>query len=136
LIDSSAGLFEASFDTCFSCHYTPLQRVSMGRSNQYLNRVRIPLIDSNPDQRRPPKLGLSSQGVLPTVVIDSPMDVEVIECRGPVTTMAGKDFMAFERVRANTRGFIKKNGKHQKRKAEDLDPPGDHVTQISRCVNS
>jgi hypothetical protein len=44
------------------------------------------------------------------------VDLEVIEYPGPVTTMAGKDFMAFERVPANTRGFIKKNGKHQKRK--------------------
>jgi hypothetical protein len=36
------------------------------------------------------KQTLNSQDVLPTVAIDSPMDVEIIECRGPVTEMAGK----------------------------------------------
>jgi len=57
--------------------------------------VRTSLIDSNPDQRRPPNLDLNSQDVLPTVVIDSPVDLEVIECPGPGTTMTGKEFTAF-----------------------------------------
>ena len=47
-------------------------------------------MDSNPDQRRPPKLDLNSQDVFPPVVIDSLVDLEVIEYPGPVTAMAGK----------------------------------------------
>ena len=67
-----------------------LQEVSIWRRNQSLIQLRTLLIDSNPDQRRPSNLDLNSQDVFPPVVIDSLVDLEVIEYPGPVTAMAGK----------------------------------------------
>ena len=48
------------------------------------------MVDSNWNRPWPANFYLNSQDVLPTVVIDSLADLEVIEGGGPVTPMAGK----------------------------------------------